>query len=247
MADVVQILIEVLKINCSVVQCSYANPMETLFYLLFFPSVFIILFVYMLVDFVMNRAGTTDSKILRLLLSVSFYAFIVFQDLYTFFVGLSKVWYLALILIIGIWLVIRIFFGGRRDVSGGSGFMPGFNVTSGIGDSVKRKLHSTLSGKERKLKKKIEQELKNLESQVNIIEREWKNPSPGTDMSLLIREYNSHKHYILGIIDELSNLGKVDVGSIDWDIEKLGKKYEEKIMQLDNRVKDITSRIKRKK
>ena len=131
MADVVQILIDVLKINCSVVQCNYANPMESLFYLVFFPSVFIILFVYMLVDFVIARAGITDSKLIRLLLSVSFYAFIVFQELYTLFVGLSKIWYLALIIIIGLWLVIRIFFGGKRDVSGGSGFMPGIRGTFG--------------------------------------------------------------------------------------------------------------------
>jgi hypothetical protein len=112
---VLDIVIEILRINCSYVDCNYPNVMEGIFNLVFFPSVFIILLIFMLVGFVTGRTGITENKMIQLLLSIAFFAFIIFQDLYTMFVNLSTVWYFAVILLVGIWLILRIFFGPAKE------------------------------------------------------------------------------------------------------------------------------------
>ena len=162
---VLDIVIEILKINCSYVQCNYANPMEGLFNLVFFPSVFIILLIFMLANFVLGRAGITDNKLMQFLLSIAFFAFIIFQDLYTTFVALSTVWYFAIILLIGLWLILRIFFGPHRgephgyySKSGGGG------VGGAIGDFIGRKAMNVITKEEEDMEKEIRSQFNQLEN-----------------------------------------------------------------------------------
>jgi hypothetical protein len=130
------IVIEVLKINCSVVQCTgYASDIEALFYVLFFPTVFIILFVYVISGIVINRVDGRPGA-LRLLISVTLYAFIVFQGFYSFFAALSKLWWLLLATLFGLFIFIRNFIHGG---GGGSGRMPGVGGGGFQSRYVKRK------------------------------------------------------------------------------------------------------------
>jgi hypothetical protein len=117
---VLDIVIEILRINCSMVECNYANPLEGLFNLLFFPSVFIILLIFMLANFVLGRAGLTDNKMLHLILTIALFAFIIFQDLYTMFVSLSTVWFYAVILLVGLFVILKMFFKGEGGRSTGA-------------------------------------------------------------------------------------------------------------------------------
>jgi len=88
--------------------------------------VFIILFIYVVAGVVIEKVGGTQGA-LRLLISVTLYAFIVFQGFYTFFVSLSKVWWILLASIVGLWIFIRKFIhsggggGGTFVGAGGSG------------------------------------------------------------------------------------------------------------------------------
>ena len=113
------IVIEVLKINCSVVQCSgYASEIEALFYLLFFPAVFIILLVYVVSGVILEKAGGKEGA-LRLLIGVTMVAFVIFQGWYTFFVSLSKIWWILVVGIVGLFVFIKKMVHGG---GGGSGF-----------------------------------------------------------------------------------------------------------------------------
>ena len=48
MADILQMMIEFLRINCQTVNCYYPNPFEGLFYLILLPMVVLIAFVYII-------------------------------------------------------------------------------------------------------------------------------------------------------------------------------------------------------
>ena len=124
MADILDILIEILRIDCSVVQCYYANPIEGLFYLFFFPTVFIILFIYILTGFIFRGGGKVRG--LKLLIAMGAYAFIIFQYLYTFFAAVSQLWWLLTILLVGLFAFVRYLFTGGHER--GRGGMPGVGV-----------------------------------------------------------------------------------------------------------------------
>ena len=236
------IVIDVLKINCGVAQCSgYASEIEALFYLLFFPTVFIILFVYVVVGSVMDKVGGKEGG-LRILISVALYAFIIFEEYYTLFVSLSKLWWVLLATLVGLWVFIRQFIHGKGGSEGGA--YSGFGGRSLV-DFGSRKLRGKLEGTEKKKVTQINQEISNLRTTVNTIEKEFKNPSRGTDIGNLIDKYNAHKKYILEIIEGYSELGKVNEGGIMWDIEKKDEKFMHELKELDNKIEEISKKIYR--
>jgi hypothetical protein len=115
------VIIDVLKINCSVVQCTgYASEIEALFYLFFFPTVFIILFIWVITGVITQQIGGKTGG-LRILISVALYAFIVFQEYYTLFVSLSQLWWLLLATIVGLYIFIRKIIHGNGGGGGAGG------------------------------------------------------------------------------------------------------------------------------
>ncbi len=237
------IIIDTLRINCSVVQCTgYASEIEALFYLFFFPTVFIILLVYILTNFIFRGDGNAPRG-LRLLISVTLYAFIVMEGLYTMFVSLSRFWWLFAVILMGLWAFMRHLIGGGGSGGGAGGKMPGFGGGSGPLGYFGKKVRGKLEESEKKKRTQIEQEISNLRSSVNLMEKELEKPSPGTDMTKMIGEYHNHKKFILTLTDELSEMGKANVVGIDWNIEKLEKEYEDKLKELDKKVEDITKKV----
>jgi predicted transcriptional regulator len=239
------IIIDTLRINCSVVQCAgYASEIEALFYLVFFPTVFIILFIYIVIGVVLDRAGGKEGG-LRILVSLALYAFIVFQGYYNFFVSLSKLWWILLATLVGLWIFIRTMIHGRGGGTTGSP-MPRIG-DGGLPGYVDRKFRGRLEGTEKKKVKQIEQELSNLRSEVNTIEGQFKNPSQGTDIGNLIDKYKAHKRFVLEILEEYSNLGKASIGGINWDIENKDEEYMKRLKELDDRVEKISEKLYKKK
>ena len=101
MVDLIQIAAEFLKIDPMLVsEYMREGTVQGIFYLFFFPSVFLFLFVITL----MNAKGPSRND-LKLLVTVSIYAFIVMSGYYTWFVWLSK-WWLYLMIILGVWYMI---------------------------------------------------------------------------------------------------------------------------------------------
>ncbi len=116
--DILQQLIDILGINCSLVNCYYPNPIEGLFYLVFFPSVFAILFIYVLSGSII-RGSESFPKGLRLLIGISVFLFIIFQGWYTALVSISKLWFILIIILGGLWWFIKAHFGERGKAGGG--------------------------------------------------------------------------------------------------------------------------------
>lgn len=128
MADILQMLIDIFKINPQMVnQYSTVSPLEQIFYLFFFPTLFIIVLIYILSSHFMS-----EHKGLSILIAVAVYAFIIFQGLYNWFVFLSPYWLFLLLILGGIWLFFRPRGGGGArgmtagDKKGRGGKLLGF-------------------------------------------------------------------------------------------------------------------------
>ena len=119
-ADLLAMIIEFLRINCSTVNCYTGQPLEAVFYLVFFPSVFIILFIYILSNFIV-KGGKTGPRGLRILIAITIYMFIVIGGWYSIFVMVSKIWWIVIILLFGFWIFVVHIAGGGES---GKGAMP---------------------------------------------------------------------------------------------------------------------------
>jgi hypothetical protein len=86
------------------------QPIEGLFYLVFFPIVFIIVFVYLL-----SNKLFSEHKGLRILLAVAVFALIILQQWYYLFMQLGKLWYLGLIILGFFWLFLYGLRGGKSS------------------------------------------------------------------------------------------------------------------------------------
>jgi len=129
MASILDIIIQILKIDCGVAQCYYPNEIEAMFYLFFFPTIFIILFIYILTNFIFRGGGKI--KGLRMLIAIGAYAFIVFEGLFTLVVSVSHLWWLLTIILIGLIAFIRFLFTGGRE-KGEGGRLPGIGEGRGL-------------------------------------------------------------------------------------------------------------------
>jgi hypothetical protein len=116
MADIFEMLVDILKINQNLVyEYSSQGALYQLFYLILFPTLFIVIFIWILSNKVMSQ-----HKGLRLLLAVGVYAFIILQGYYSWFVMFSKYWLFGLI-VLGFLYMISYRGGG---IMGGGGAKP---------------------------------------------------------------------------------------------------------------------------
>lgn len=116
MADISQITQQFLcygNSDCANLFNQYTyQPMEGIFYLIFFPIVFIIVFIFLLSNKLFG-----GHKGLKILISVAFFAFIILQGWYYWFMQLGKIWYIGIIILGFFWLLLY----GLRGGIGGSG------------------------------------------------------------------------------------------------------------------------------
>ncbi len=93
------------------------NIIRDLILFLFIPSVFIILFVYMIMGRLFSSLAGAQQK-LRLLVGVALYLFIVASGYYSMFALLAGPYFLFLIFILGLVYFIPGHFGFRHEASG---------------------------------------------------------------------------------------------------------------------------------
>jgi len=209
--DVFQMLVDIFKINQNLVY-EYANqgPLYQIFYLLFFPSIFIIIFIWIL-----SHAIIGQHKGLRILLSVGVYAFIILQGYYSLFIVLSKYWLFGL-LVLG-FLYILVYRGGiRGGGGGGGGHGAAHGKALGMGGIVEKfteRAKFQLSGQEREKVKLIKNHIDQL-----------KNMSTGT---------HAYGEMYFDTERELSELGKIvrDTDITGIGSTKFGGKDYEKLLR----------------
>ena len=218
------IVISFLNIDCSVVQCSgYGSDIEALFYLLFFPTVFIILFVYVVVGAVLDKTGGKEG-VLRLLVSVTMYAFIIFEGYYNLFVSLSKLWWLLLATLVGVWIFIRQFIqGGGNGGNSYSGFGGGRGFSGFISDKAKRKI----TGEEDDMKKEIKDAFKTLEQFYDAIKA-----GSGEGREIARTNFRDEQTRLRSLITDYGKYGKMELsGGVKIKIvdqaKEFWKEYEE--------------------
>lgn len=132
-------------------QYAYKPPLEGLLYFVFFPTVFLVLLIYLIA----NHVSGPHPKF-SILLGIAFYAFVIVQGWYGFIASFGQFWYVLVIILVGIWAVFRTFFPG-----GGGGGAPRGRITTfgNLGKAIGGRMWSNVSGQERDLTKRIEREL----------------------------------------------------------------------------------------
>jgi hypothetical protein len=141
-------------------------PLGPLFYFLLFPSVFIILFVFILSGrMVHQHAGV------RLLFGVTAFIFIIISGWYPVFLFLSEFWYMFAIMLIGLWVFVKMFWGGGGGNGPKGSNMPGMGGLNslGIGDQIKTRIRKEMTGEMKTLRETIDLDLRELEAIQNRI------------------------------------------------------------------------------
>ncbi|GEM_PF-2413362 len=184
------------------------EPLGPLFYFLLFPSVFILIFIYILTGSLLRGMGGLRGG-LKILVSVTVYIFVVISGLYAVVLPLSEMWYIAIIILFGLWYLITRHFGGGGGVpaqGGGAGRMPeAAGVISGIRGHVVKVKDS---------RREIEGAISNVENAIRLTKsiKAGKSERPADD-SREIRDIRDMARTVLAKyeakpINELS--GKVD-------------------------------------
>ncbi len=109
--DILQLLVEILQISPQLVnEYSSQGPIYQLFYLFFFPMVFIVILVWMVMERFSRHRG------LSILIGIAVLAFIILQGWYSFFAYLSRFWILIVVII----AAFMAFFSFRGKKEGGT-------------------------------------------------------------------------------------------------------------------------------
>lgn len=224
MASILDVLIDILKIDCGIATCYYPNEIEAMFYLFLFPTIFIILFIYILTNFIF-RGGGMESKGIRLLISVGAYAFIVIDNLYTLFVSLSRVWWLLTIILVGLFAFLRFMLTGSEKKGG----LPGVGGGA-VGGYLSEAARDAVTGARNDIKKEIKARFSNMRAIIDQI----KNPAAGTDTGKLIEQFRAVEGQAESAIDELNKRGKIS----GVNIEKLGNKYWDELKNIQREFRD---------
>ena len=180
-------------------------PVGPLLYFLFFPSVFIILFIYILSNSILKGGGLTQG--LRFLIAVSVYAYIIISGWYYIFLPLSEIWFVIIIILGFLYLIIR-HFGGE-----GSGKMPAIS-------SLPSRYEET-----RILKLQLDNKLHDLRGLLNKIEK-----PEAKDVGEIITDFLEVKDKAIDLVKELraqKDPFSQRLADKYWnEINKLSKRFE---------------------
>lgn len=204
------------------------DVINQLAFFLFFPSVFIILFIYVLSDGILSSINPK----FKVLLGVAIYVFIVLSGWYSLFLWISQFWFIFIILIVGIWFFFRKMFGrGGGSGGGGSGRrrdMPGLGRSPT--DFVKGKLRNIVTQEEKDMANRIERKLDALEADLRIS----KSSSTGErERSEASNRFEGGAHALEKELEMYADKGKM----AGIDITKQASKYMNKLQSMLNRFK----------
>ncbi len=227
MVDVLQMLLQFLNVNCSVVNCYYPNVFEGLFYLILLPSFLLILFIYFLAGAVLGKLG--GPGYLNIVLSIIIYIFIIIEGWYTFFISLGQIW-IILVIVVGV-----LFFGLRHLRGGGAPSTP--KAGGGMPGILK---YGVEKAKEAGGRTGVEKEISDRISNMKAIISQMRNPSAGTDVGVLIGRYWQFKQAAESAIKSLEHL-------VGWPASKaITKEYWVEVSKLTNEFEKLKEEASKK-
>ncbi|MBN2330722.1 MAG: hypothetical protein JXC85_02805 [Candidatus Aenigmarchaeota archaeon] len=229
MADILQIVQQFLcygNSDCINMFNSYASkPMEGLFYLVFFPIVFIIIFIYLLA-----HRYFPDHRSLNILLSLAFFAFIILQGWYYFFMILGQLWYIVIILLGFLWMALFGLLGKGKSGGGGQARTGG---SGGMFDGV-------LGAAGKRLKVQMSSELKDHESRLEALLKsmagligDMKRAGSKTDIDNVYRAYVDLLPQIDSHLDSLRQMTAIKGFKVSGKYNELLSRYKKLSSEMD--------------
>jgi len=164
MVDLLQMIFEVLRVQDLASQ--YYSALDQFLYVLFFPSIFIILIVYMIAHEITKYKAPTGFS---MMLGVAIYIFIVVwppneaYSLYSMVAPLGQIWFILIIVLVGIGVMLKTLFPGG-DEKGGGGAQ---GLSSGLGKQLTGRLWKQATGQISDLEKMLNSELQALKAIAN--------------------------------------------------------------------------------
>ncbi len=150
--DILQLLVEILQISPQLVnEYSSQGPIYQLFYLFFFPMVFIVILVWMVMERFSRHRG------LSILIGIAVLAFIILQGWYSFFAYLSRFWILIVVII----AAFMAFFSFRGKKEGG---VTKGRTIGGIGGQIAGRLYRKAIGLEKELEDEVGRAVEQIKS-----------------------------------------------------------------------------------
>jgi len=144
---------------------AYQGPAYQLLYFLFFPTIFIIVFIFVITRTI-PIINLGDHKGIRLLMSLAIYAFIIINGWYSLALVLARVWFVLIIVLFGMWFFIGKHFGDNQR-GGATARLPG------IGGSLRDAVFGQKELDPRRIfanRKLLEDEIKVYRAQLNELE-----------------------------------------------------------------------------
>jgi uncharacterized membrane protein YhaH (DUF805 family) len=159
--DLFDMLVQILQISPTLAN-EYAaqGPIYQLFYLFFFPMVFIVLLIYI----IMRRFS--DNRGLSILVGVAVLAFIILQGWYTFFAYLSRFWILILVILGFIWT----FFYHKEKKAGEGGKGRTVSTFDRLGQQLMGRAYRDLTGVTKEIEGKVERAIEAVKGSSDTVE-----------------------------------------------------------------------------
>ena len=163
MADIIDTLMGILCQQNTVSQCQqfvseYPDPIMQTIYFFFFPTVFVMMFIYLLSGKISDTID--ESKKFRAIIGISIFAFIVLQGWYHYLLILSRMWFFSVIILGGLWAFLNM---GLKRTGGGGGSSHQKSVfqraTGSVGGFLSKKAMSKFRDDEGSLSRRIETEM----------------------------------------------------------------------------------------
>jgi len=152
--DLFDMLVQILQISPTLVNEYQAQgPIYQLFYLFFFPMVFIVLLIYV----IMRRFS--DNRGLSVLVGIAVLAFIILNKWYTFFAYLSRFWIFILV-VIG-FILMWFYHKEKGPAETGKGRAVG--RMGGLGGQITKRLYKKAMGIEKELEGEVERAINAVE------------------------------------------------------------------------------------
>ena len=204
--------------QCSQFIYQYPEISEQIVWLVLFPTVFLLMFIYLLTDGIIKHIGSDEKKKFQLLVAVSIYLFIVFQGWYHYVLGIAKYWFIVVILLSGFFIFISKMGGvnaasgggGGGGGGGGHGHRPLVAPMKAFTDYGSKRVKAKVTGQEKALVNAIEESLRNIEDTKRDVDRS-RRLKDGKAVADLLSVLNEEKARCREMISQLESMRGLEI------------------------------------
>jgi len=198
-----------------------SKPMEGIFYLVLFPTVFIIFMVYLSSD------RLTHSPKIRLLIAMCLFAAVILQGWWYIATFIGRYWIFGAV-VMGVFLVLGRGLFGKPKEGGASARTAG--TFEGLGGALGRRLKSEFTGERKDLAHQVGIQLDTLEGLLS----KMKSSSNSADIDNVFRAYTEMVRNLHDLLNTLRDMESVKGMKIGGEYTKLLKRFESLCRGMDS-------------